>query len=204
MLVTPGGPRRGRSKHPVVVDLTALWAGPLCARLLGLAGAAVIKVEDVARPDGARYGTPAFFDLMHAGHEFVAIDFGRDGDRLVELVASADVVLEASRPRALRQLGLDAAEYVRTGTIWVSITAYGRGVGDELRVGFGDDVAAGAGLVTWLDSVPVPVGDAIADPLAGVHAAAAAIVALHAGQGSLVDVSMHDTARRAASSAWRL
>jgi hypothetical protein len=38
----------------VVVDLSSLWAGPVCAHLLGRAGARVIKVESVARPDGAR------------------------------------------------------------------------------------------------------------------------------------------------------
>ena len=40
--------------HPLVVDLSALWAGPLCAHLLGLAGARVVKVESLGRPDGAR------------------------------------------------------------------------------------------------------------------------------------------------------
>jgi crotonobetainyl-CoA:carnitine CoA-transferase CaiB-like acyl-CoA transferase len=85
---------------------------------------------------------------------------------------------------------------VATGTIWVAISAYGRDEGD--RVGFGDDVAAAAGLVVDDGAGPYPVGDAIADPLAGVTAAAAASVALRSGRGWLLDVSMRDVAAAAA------
>ena len=46
----------------VVADLSSMWAGPLCARLLGLAGADVINVESPDRPDGARAGNREFFD----------------------------------------------------------------------------------------------------------------------------------------------
>lgn len=42
-----------------VVDFSALWAGPLYAHLLGLAGASVVKVETPQRLDGARRGHPA-------------------------------------------------------------------------------------------------------------------------------------------------
>jgi len=195
--VTAGGLRSGTAR-PTVVDLSALWAGPLCARLLGLAGARVIKVESVDRPDGARFGPPAFFDCMHAGHEFVWLDFAQQRNELHALIASADVVLEASRPRALARLGIDTHEHVAAGTVWASITAYGRRGNDADRIGFGDDVAAGAGLVAWTDSGPVPAGDALADPIAGVHAAAAVAVALRGERGCLLDVSMHDASRRAA------
>jgi hypothetical protein len=190
-----GGPRR-RPARPLVVDLTALWAGPLCAHLLGQAGARVVKVESTSRPDGTRGGPAAFFDLLHAGHESVVLDLGTPSgrDALGVLAAAADIVLEASRPRALRRLGLYAEELVAAGTIWTSITAYGRsGPGADL-VGFGDDVAATAGLVTWDGGTPLPCGDAIADPLAGVHAAVATVAALHDDAGHLLDVSMHRVA----------
>jgi crotonobetainyl-CoA:carnitine CoA-transferase CaiB-like acyl-CoA transferase len=202
VLCSPGGPREpSPPAAPLVVDLTSLWAGPLCAHLLGLAGARVVKVESRARPDGARAGTPAFFDLLHAGHLSVALDFGAPDDlaALRRLLARADVVLEASRPRALRQLGLDAEEYVAGGTIWASLTAYGRAGDDAQRIGYGDDVAAAAGLVAYCGDVPYPVGDAIADPLAGAHAAAAIAAALLSPRGQLLDISMYDVAVAAAN-----
>jgi crotonobetainyl-CoA:carnitine CoA-transferase CaiB-like acyl-CoA transferase len=197
VLCSPGGPREtSLSAAPLVVDFTSLWAGPLCARLLGLAGARVVKVESRARPDGARAGTPAFFDLLHAGHLSVALDFGAPDDvaALRRLLAQADVVLEASRPRALRQLGLDAEEYVAGGTVWASLTAYGRTSEDAQRIGYGDDVAAAAGLIAHCGDIPYPVGDAIADPLAGACAAAAVAAALLSPHGQLLDVSMYDVA----------
>lgn len=195
VVVTTIGDRAVR-EQPLVVDLTSLWAGPLCAHLLGRLGARVIKVESTARPDGARSGPPAFFELLHAGHEAVRLDFTTERDQLRDLVASADLVLEASRPRALRQLGLDAADIVAGGTCWISITARGR---DSDAVGFGDDAAAAAGLVVPDCGDLLPAGDALADPLAGVAAAVAAQAALTGEEAMLIDVSMLHVASEAAT-----
>ncbi|MGA2830422.1 MAG: CoA transferase [Streptosporangiaceae bacterium] len=166
-----------------VVDFSALWAGPLCAHLLGLAGADVIKVETPDRPDGARRGHPGFYRLLHAGHRSVVLDPAtpRGRDALTALVASAGIVIEASRPRALARWGLDPT---KTPATWISITAAGRA---SDRVGFGDDVAAGAGLVAWDGDGPVFAGDAIADPLSGLTAA---VRALTDPPGSLIGISM--------------
>ncbi|MFC0530469.1 CoA transferase [Phytohabitans kaempferiae] len=198
-IFTRGGPRAGRGA-PLVLDLTSLWAGPLCAHLLGLAGAEVVKVEGVRRPDGARSGPRAFFDLLHAGHAAVALDLTEPGGvaTLKALVGRADMVLEASRPRAMRQLGIDAEQVVANGTSWVSITAYGRTGPWQHRVGFGDDVAAAAGLVVRDGGEPLPCGDAIADPLAGVYGAVAAAAALLSDHAWLVDIAMRDVAMLAA------
>lgn len=184
--VTPLGARR-ISARPLVVDLSCMWAGPLCTHLLGLWEAHVIKVESRDRPDGARSGPRGFFELMHAGHEQLVLDLPAQMDLLRTLIAEADLVVESSRPRALRQLGLVAEEAVAAGTSWLSITACGR---DSNAVGFGDDVAARAGLVVPDGDERLPVGDAIADPLAGVAAAVAARDALASEEALLVDVSM--------------
>jgi hypothetical protein len=97
-----------------VLDLSSLWAGPLCAHLLGLAGARVVKLESASRPDGARAGSAAFFDLLNAGKASVALDLSsRAGrDSLRRLIASSDIVIESARPRALRQLGIEAEALV--------------------------------------------------------------------------------------------
>ena len=186
-------PGRDRTRSPaglLVVDFSALWAGPLCAHLLGLAGARVVKVETPQRLDGARRGNQDFYNLLHAGHRAVLLDPATAAGRgaLAALVAAADIVIESSRPRALAGFGLDAAAAVEQGTIWVSITAAGR---DSTRVGFGDDVAAGAGLVACDErGHPVFCGDALADPLTGLVAAELAMSAQRDGRGMLFDVSM--------------
>lgn len=183
----------------VVADLSSMWAGPLCARLLGLAGAEVIKVESPSRPDGARSGNREFFDWLHAGHRSLSADFRtRAGRRvLAALLEAADVVIEASRPRALAALGL-APDMIphRPGQVWLSITGYGRAMPG--RVAFGDDAAVAGGLVGWTAgaSPPEPVfcADAIADPLAGACGALAVALSRSAGGGELIDLSMRDVA----------
>jgi crotonobetainyl-CoA:carnitine CoA-transferase CaiB-like acyl-CoA transferase len=178
----------------VVIDLSALWAGPLCGDLLAEAGATVIKVESTQRPDGARRGTPAFFDLMNGRKRSVALDLHtQQGVRILRaLVEHADIVIEASRPRALAQFGLDARDAVTTGgpQVWISITGYGRSGDDANRVAFGDDAAAAGGLVTDTDAGPLFCGDAIGDPLTGLTAAGACVQRLRAGGRWLLDVSM--------------
>lgn len=195
-----GGHRMQRRSRPRVVDLSGLWAGPLCAHLLGLTGADVIKVESITRPDGARRGPQPFFDLMHHGHDSVVVDLQDSDDvgHLAALMHSADLVIESSRARALAQIGLLADEFVNAGVAWLSITARGR---DSETIGFGDDVAADAGLLAWDDDGPVPAGDAIADPLTGVVAAAAALEALEVERAQLLDVSMLAVAAEAAAGA---
>lgn len=184
-----------RLDRALVVDLSSLWAGPLCAHLLGRAGARVVKVESTRRPDGARAGNRRFFGWLHAGHESVAVDFTSAEGRgaLADLVRAADVVIEASRPRALAQLGL-APERLdhRAGKVWVSITGYGRSQPD--LVALGDDAAVAGGLVGWSDGEPVFCADAIADPLIGVVAALGATGSLASGGGHLIDVAMRDVA----------
>lgn len=190
---------RGRLRHaetPLVVDLSSLWAGPLCGDLLARTGARVVKVESRARRDGARSGSRAFFNRMNGLKDVRLLDFDdeRDVARLQALIDEADVVIEASRPRALRALGVNAHAAAHRGAVWVSLTAYGRNGPDGMRVGFGDDVAASASFVRWGRDGPYPVGDALADPLTGVVAAHAAVQALDGGAGALLDVSMFDVA----------
>ena len=179
----------------LVVDLSAMWAGPLCGHLLAKGGARVIKVESRTRPDGARADS-RFFGRLHAGQRLVTIDFGSAAGRaeLAGLLTTADIVIEASRPRALAQLGLAPDRLDRPdGQVWLSITGYGRG--DPAKVAFGDDAAVAGGLVGRdEDGDPVFCADAIADPLTGVCGAYAAATAYANTTGSLIDLSMRDVA----------
>lgn len=185
----------------VVADFSSMWAGPLCANLLGIAGFEIVKIESTHRPDGARLGPRDFFDLMHGGHRSVAVDFSNPGDveRLREFIAGVDVVIESSRPRALDQLGLGADAFLhqsgRRRLIWTAVTGFGRRGPQGNAVAFGDDAAASAGLVaTEPGGRTVFCGDAIADPLTGLHAALGALAMWAGGRSGLVDISLHGVA----------
>jgi hypothetical protein len=183
-----------------VVNLASLWAGPLAADLLRRQGAEVICVESVDRPDGAR-ATANWFASLHVGQEFVALDLRGDQGvtQLAALLRSADVVIEGSRPRALEQFGIDAADLVRAGPqVWVSITGHGRQLPGAMRVAFGDDAAAAGGLVGRLVDGPVFLADAVADPLAGLAAAVSVLDLLERGGRWMVDVSLSRVAACAA------
>jgi CoA-transferase family III len=186
-----------------VVDLSSLWAGPLCGQLLASAGCQVIKVESTQRPDGARNGSPEFFALLNGPKQSVALDFTKTEDlrALLDLLASADVVIEASRPRALEQLGIDRESLMATAgiSVWLQITGHGATGPNANRIGFGDDTAVAAGLVSWEGNQPVFCADAIADPATGLIAASAVIEALGTDQPCLLDVSLR---RVAESMAW--
>jgi len=194
------GARRGRgSRRPVVLDCSALWAGPLCARVLGERGALVRKVELVDRPDGARAGDPEFWRQLNGAKQELAVQ----RHELPRLVDGADVLVTSARPRAVEQLGLDLERRIRTeGLVWVSITGYGYAGEWRDRVAFGDDAAAAGGLAVAAGDLhsPVFVGDAPADPLSGLHAAHAAAACLRDDVGAFVDVSMRDAVAHAVAS----
>ena len=186
-------------RAPLVVDLSALWAGPLCTHLLQLMGARVIKVESRTRPDGLRAAAHGFYDLLNAGKESVTLDFA-DGAALAQLrrlIGRADIVIEASRPRALRQLGMRAEEILATHPqlTWVTISGYGRSGAGAEWVAFGDDGAVAGGLshvMLECTGRAMFCGDAIADPLTGMHAALAAWTGYRQGGGRLLALALRD------------
>lgn len=166
----------------LVADMSSMWAGPLCGRLLAAAGATVVKVEMPNRPDGTRAGHRGFFDWMNAEKLCYSGDFE-------QLLRAADVVIEGSRPSALARHGLAADQVpARPGRIWLRLSGYGSHHPE--RVAFGDDAAVAGGLVMPGADGPAFCGDAIADPLTGLGATAAVLDALASGGGVVIDVSM--------------
>ena len=177
----------GRGPAPVstlfglrVVDLSSLWAGPLCGQLLAEAGMDVVKVEATGRTDGARRGPAAFFDLVNAGKSSVLLDLGqRSGiEALGALVATADVVIESSRPARPRP-----ARHRRRGA---DRRRADRGCGcrspptagappHDVRAGFGDDAAVAGGARGAGPPRPVFCADAVADPATGLLGAVAVV-----------------------------
>ena len=206
--VTVEGLHRDCIQHrpPLVVDLSALWAGPLATHLIQLAGAKVLKIESSARPDAMRDGDAPFYNLLNQNKASIAVDFGKELGRkaLLALIRKADIVVESSRPRALLQLGINADELVRDipGLVWMSITAHGVRGDTANRVGFGDDCGVAGGLTAALVQAAGGVGfvgDAIADPLAGITAAGLAWQRWQSGKGGRVVLSMSGVVANALS-----
>lgn len=174
----------------LVADLSSMWAGPLCGHLLAAAGATVVKVESRARPDGTRQGPEVFFDWMNAGKLSYETDFDHPDD-LRRLLVAADVVIESSRPAALARRGLGPSHVpARPGRIWARITGHGSAGECADWVAFGDDAAVSGGLVAGTADAPEFSGDALADPLAGIHAARAVLESRARGGGELIELSM--------------
>jgi hypothetical protein len=196
------GTRRGA---PRVLDLSSLWAGPLCGALLARAGCEVVKIESAGRPDVARVSTPGFFAELNGGKAQLALDFADPGalDRLRREIAGADVLITSARPRAFAQLGLspETVFAANQGLVWTAITGYGWEGPLSHQVAFGDDAAAAGGLVGWRQGRPRFLGDALADPLTGLAAVAGTLKALAEGGGLRVDVAMARTAAGVAAQA---
>lgn len=189
-----------------VLDLTRVWAGPLAARILADLGADVIRVEapwgrgpagvDTSSvlathyyPDddpGERHWNRIGFENKYAlNKRSVALDLTHPGarDALETLIAGADVLIENYSPRVMPQLGLgeDRLNDLNPGLIYVTMPGYGRTGPDADRVAYGPMIDGHAGLSSLMgyeDSPGWKGGVAWPDPVAGIHAAGAALAAL--------------------------
>jgi hypothetical protein len=198
-------------ESPQVVDLSALWAGPLCGAVLAAMGCEVTKVESVRRPDPTRLATPDFYRRLNGQKAHLALDLKAPEAqaRLRDMVLDADVVITSARLRGLQGIGLDPDSLIaqQPRLRWVAITGYGVGWGREgwdhpwaQRVAFGDDAAAAGGLVYWTrDGQPRFAGDALSDPVSGLAAALGALEALTRDSAVIVDVGMALRSARAAA-----
>ena len=154
-------------------------------------------MESISRPDGARRGHAGFYNLLNQGKRSVALNLGSpEGVRtLRRLIEFADIVIESSRPRALRQLGIAAEELLamHPKLIWISLTGYGRSEPQANWTAFGDDAGVAAGLSDLMYRATGGyqlLGDAIADPLTGTHAALAVWQAWSSAQGGMIELAL--------------
>ncbi len=193
-----GSPRQRLADHrPLVIDLSAIWAGPLAGHLLWLAGADVVKVESLTRPDLIRRDDPATFALINQGKASVLVNFASDAEKaaLIALIRRADFVIESSRVRALRHLGIDADALVREvpGLVWLSVTGHGASGEAADWAGIGNDCGVAAGLTRAMAEASGKigyVGDALPDPLTGITAAREGWRAYCAGKACRIGLSM--------------
>jgi len=206
LAVLETGPQRQRQPgdRPLVIDLSAIWAGPLAGNLFWLAGAEVVKVESKSRPDEMRTFDPGVFDRVNQGKSSVVVDFASEWEKagLVTLIRRADFVIESSRVRALRQLGIDAGALVREvpGLVWLTISGHGATGEAANWAGIGHECGVAGGLSRALAEVagePAYVGDAIADPLTGIFTALEGWRAWKAGSACRLGFALSGVVARA-------
>lgn len=204
-----------------IVDLTAFWAGPAATQALAALGADVIKVESVQRPDGMRFTSVApptrdrwwewgpVFHGANATKRSVTLDLTRPaGVELVSgLIARCDAVVENFSPRVMESFGLgwDAVHAINDRVVMVRMPAYGLDGPWRDRTGFAQNMeeVSGLGWITGWPEGPPYLPRGACDPLAGMHAAFALLVALHerdrTGLGYLVEATTVEAALNAAA-----
>jgi len=188
-----------------VLDLATVFAGPGCARHLADFGADVIKIE---RPDGGDTsrnvgwrdpadGQTLFWKFANRNKRTVALDLKDDEGRhrLLQLVATADVLVENFRPGKLEALGLgpDVLWQHNPKLVVTRVTGFGQSGPYRNRPGFAtvaEAMAGFAGLNGEAGRPPLLPPIALTDELTAVVAAFATMVALHSGVGQVVDVSL--------------
>lgn len=191
-----------------VLDLSTLLPGPLATLLLAEAGADVIKLERPGRGDEMRSYEPKFggasanYAILNRGKRAYAVDFKDPSqrDRVLELGADADVVIEQFRPGVADRLGLGyvAMKAVNPQVVYCSITGYGPSGPLAARAGHDLNYLAESGLLgvvrdsTGSPALPVTV---LADIAAGTYPAVMNILlalrqAERTGEGCHLQVSM--------------
>lgn len=194
-----------------VLDLTNVLAGPYCAYQLALLGADVIKVEapkggDLARQLGGSErlnsaGMGASFLAQNAGKRSVVLDLKNpsDRERFLDLVASADALVENFRPGVMDRLGLgfEALKAVRPGLVYCAISGFGQTGPMRDNPAYDQIIQGLSGIMSITgtpETAPLRVGYPVADTLGGLVGAFAITSALvrqkTSGEGAFLDVSM--------------
>jgi hypothetical protein len=187
--VSPGGVAAGRGLR--VLDLSAMWAGPMATALLQPFGVNVVKVEPGFRPDGFR-ADPALFDALNAGKQIVDLDLREPADRdeLLRLAGECDVVFDTFSPRVMPNFGFGDR---LAGATRVAMPAFGCGP-ERDWVAYGTGVHAVSGLGDLGNGSFAAGSVSYPDPLGGFVAAlgiAAALASRRLGHGvARVDTSL--------------
>lgn len=204
-----------------VLDFTAFWAGPSATHMLAALGADVIKVESIQRVDGMRFSStrpPGVDQWWEYGPVFhganvnkraITLDLGRDeGVALAKrLIAQCDAVVENFTPRVMEGFGLswDVVHATNPRAVMVRMPAFGLGGPWRDRPGFAQTMEQISGMawVTGFEDGPPVIPRGACDPLAGMHAVLAFLLAMRdrdrTGEGHLVEVTMVEAALNVAA-----
>ena len=195
-----------------VLDLSAFLPGPHLSMMLADHGADVIMVEpangigEPTREIGYRTqdGVSVWFRNIARGKRSLKINL-KDEEALAffyELVASADVFIEAFRPGVVARLGIDyqRLQEIHPGLVYCSISAFGqdgplrdRPAHDLAIQALAGTLALGLGLEDGKPSAPnMPSADAISSLMASSAILMSLLRRHSTGQGEYIDLSMYD------------
>lgn len=194
-----------------VLDMSRLLPGPYCTMLLADFGAEVIKIEEPGKGDYSRSFPPFLKDFgywhlqLNRNKQSVVLDLkSEEGKNIfLELVKTADVVVESYRPGVLKKLGVDyeAAAKINPKIIYCSLSGYGsKGpLAHKADHDLGYLSLAGVTAMSGeADGAPAIPGVLMADMNAALSAGMSIMIALrHAaltGQGQEIDISLFNVA----------
>ena len=194
-----------------VLDMSRLLPGPYCTMLLADFGAEVIKIEEPGKGDYSRSFPPFLKDFgywhlqLNRNKQSVVLDLkSEEGKNIfLELVKTADVVVESYRPGVLKKLGVDyeAVAKVNPKIIYCSLSGYGsKGpLAHKADHDLGYLSLAGVTAMSGeADGAPAIPGVLMADMNAALSAGMSIMIALrHAaltGQGQEIDISLFNVA----------
>ena len=126
----------GPFKDVRVLELTSTVSGPFAGMMLADQGAEVIKIEPPGIGDLARFmgtikdGMGAMFSTLNRNKKCICLDFKNEDDLqvLMNLAATADVLIENYRPGIVKKLGIDYDSLIeiKPDLIYCSISGYGQ------------------------------------------------------------------------------
>ncbi|TAN28835.1 MAG: CoA transferase [Actinomycetota bacterium] len=187
-----------------VVEVASYVTGPFAGAMLGDLGADVIKVEEPGHGDPFRgWGDDQYsptFCALNRNKRSVTLDLHTSAGReiLLDIIDSADVVIENHRPGIAEQMGFgyDAVRARNPRLIYCSITGFGGSGPYSQRPGYDTVGQALSGLLSLLTNVgqPEPMGISLSDHITGIYACCGILSALAArsatGEGQLVTTSL--------------
>lgn len=184
-----------------------MLAGPYCTMVLADLGADVVKVERPGGGDETRsWGPPfaggeaAYYLSVNRSKRSCALDLSQPEGRALalELCTGAAVVVENFKVGGADRLGVgyDQVRERNPRVVYCSITGFGSERRPRGRPGYDFVAQAESGLMSITgpeEGPPYKVGVALVDVLAGLHAAAAVLAALHGGEGARIEVPLLDS-----------
>jgi succinyl-CoA--D-citramalate CoA-transferase len=192
-----------------VIELGSMLAGPFVGSMLGDFGAEVIKVEKPGKPDSLREWPPmrdgksVWWKTMSRNKRLITLDISKAAARpiLLDLLGSADIVIENFRPGTMERWGYGPEELEAKfpKLIWVRVSGYGQDGPYKDRGGYATIAEAFSGLASFTgfaDRGPMVSSFPMGDYLAGLFGAFGALAAVHergsSGNGQVIDVSLFE------------